>query len=50
MMIVVERTNRLELGTIAMKRQVVADQGDNVDRLLDGGEGGFRLPGHKVLL
>ena len=33
-----------------MHGQVFADQGDDVDRVLDGGEGGFGMAGHRGLL
>ena len=36
-MVVVKRTERLVLRTHAAQRQVLADQGDNIDRVFYGG-------------
>src|SRR6185437_15413533 len=48
--VVVEWAQSLELGTGTVERQRLADQRDDVDRVLDRGKDGFRISGHRGLL
>ena len=48
--VVVERAEGLELGAGPVQGEIFANQRDDIDRVLDGGEGGFGLSGHRGLL
>ena len=46
-MVVVKRTERLVPRTHTAQRQVLADQGDNIDRVFYGGFSRFGMSGHR---